>query len=118
MCNETARTTVAYFLTNWETPKTPNLIIKGPNGEFDITATMAHIEKGYGSKTKCDEKEAERRRANKELLKIRCLKVMISGADDEQEYMDVSTWLLPRKPTDLESYVYFHKAIQDEEPKE
>lgn len=102
MCNDVR--TVAYFMSNWETP---NLIVRGPAGTYDLTATLANIEQCYGSKTQADATELHRRRAQKEKLKLRCIKYAISGPETDEEQTEVSYWMMPPKPSNMEAYTFF-----------
>lgn len=89
--------THAYFMSNFETP---NLLIRGGAGQYDLTATFANIEQHFGSKTLCSEEEAKARRAQKEQLKLICVAYAIMGPQEGTEHLDekAEVWLLPVYP--------------------
>lgn len=108
MCNDTAPKVIAYFASNFVRP---NLIVDGPYGRFDLTATFASIELSYGSKTECDEKETLRRRAAKEALKLECVRWAISGHEEGDTELTAKYWLLPEYPAHKEGcYTAFTDA--------
>lgn len=86
---------IAFFQSNWSAP---NLLVKGPHGNYDLTATFANIELNYGSKTVCDEEEAKNIRADKEKLKLECVRWVIAGAEENDNEHRAEYWLLPPFP--------------------
>lgn len=93
----------------------PNLIVHPVQGvPIDISASMANIELGYGSNTKCDEKEARRRRQQKEKLKMLVL-AYILGADLSDQDKDIAKfWVLPEYHDKKSAYTYFADREEEE----
>jgi hypothetical protein len=102
MCNQVTKPLFAFFRSNFTRP---NLLVKGPSGHWDLTATFARIEAQYGSRTQCDEAEANRRRAQKELIKLKCVRYAISGWQEGEDNDTAEHWLLP-DASELDSHYY------------
>jgi|SRR6266850_1528014 len=104
MC-EIKKPIYSYFKSNFTKP---NLMIVGPAGIWDLTATFAKIEAQYGSRTQCDEKEVLRRRAQKEQIKLQCIRYAISGWQENEDNDMAEHWLLPdHAEADAEYYTAF-----------
>lgn len=92
----------------------PNLIVTNV-GRFDLTATFAHIEYGYGSRTECDEAEAKRRRAAKEQLKLLCVQYAYNGPDenDPEGNERALMWLRPHLPNGVTPSIDYTRFTPD-----
>lgn len=101
MCKD--NTIFTYIKNNFSQP---NLILIRDRARYDVTATMINIENGYGSKTKCDEKEATKRRLQKEKIKLFALAFMLGANLDMQDEQTASYWVCPeiRGPLDEKTF--------------
>lgn len=105
MCNQVTKPLFAFFQSNFVTP---NLLVKGPSGHWDLTATFARIELRYGSKTEATPEELLRRRAQKEEVKLKCVRYAISGWQEGEDNSTAEHWLLPEvSEHDREYYTAF-----------
>jgi hypothetical protein len=104
-----------YFLNNW---KTPNLILTLGPTSVDLTATFANIELHYGSKTEpSSEKEAFRRRALKENLKLQVLEYLMNFQDESEEAeakYHLRIWVIPHLSFNYDAELTTAFTILDE----